>query len=422
MNLFLKNKVFRWLTISDFLNNSGASIYNIVFVIYASMMPNPRIMVFVANAIMLIPIFFQISVGIRADKTEHKVKWAISIGFIQAFLFIIVALLQMNMSYLAFSAVCFINIISDTFSNFERGLKMPIIQKNIPENAMMSAFSFKQFITYISSLLGQIFGVWLLTASYQNFSLVATVNAITFLLSVFALIVIRKEMPFEFISAVSKDNKISLIAKMKAILSNTKQIFGKEGTTGFARILSCIILINVLGSAVLPIFNIVLLDKPIFNLQFGTSILILQSSYILGVITSSLLPNDVFSKLTLVSLISLVSASLIVLSILNMLQLAPLISTIFIAFIGYVIGKINPKLSSQLSSQLLNALSPEVLAQTGAFLDTLFMLSIPVGTVIFTSLTLWHAKIAWLIFLIISTVALSLILTTIQRSKNNEAI
>lgn len=129
-----------------------------------------------------------------------------------------------------------------------------------------------------------------------------------------------------------------------------------------------------------------------------------------------------FSKLTLVSLISLVSASLIVLSILNMLQLAPLISTIFIAFIGYVIGKINPKLSSQLSSQLLNALSPEVLAQTGAFLDTLFMLSIPVGTVIFTSLTLWHAKIAWLIFLIISTVALSLILTTIQRSKNNEAI
>ncbi|CAM3037112.1 transporter [Lactococcus laudensis] len=324
----------------------------------------------------------------------------------------------MNMSYLAFSAVCFINIISDTFSNFERGLKMPIIQKNIPENAMMSAFSFKQFITYISSLLGQIFGVWLLTASYQNFSLVATVNAITFLLSVFALIVIRKEMPFEFISAVSKDNKISLIAKMKAILSNTKQIFGKEGTTGFARILSCIILINVLGSAVLPIFNIVLLDKPIFNLQFGTSILILQSSYILGVITSSLLPNDVFSKLTLVSLISLVSASLIVLSILNMLQLAPLISTIFIAFIGYVIGKINPKLSSQ----LLNALSPEVLAQTGAFLDTLFMLSIPVGTVIFTSLTLWHAKIAWLIFLIISTVALSLILTTIQRSKNNEAI
>ena len=81
MNLFQKNKVFRWIIISDFLNNSGASIYNIVFVIFASTMPNPKIMVFIANAIMLIPIFFQISVGIRADKTEHKVKWAIHIGF-----------------------------------------------------------------------------------------------------------------------------------------------------------------------------------------------------------------------------------------------------------------------------------------------------------------------------------------------------
>ena len=36
MNLFLKNKVFRWIIISDFLNNSGASIYNIVFVVYWS--------------------------------------------------------------------------------------------------------------------------------------------------------------------------------------------------------------------------------------------------------------------------------------------------------------------------------------------------------------------------------------------------
>lgn len=413
MNLFLKNRVFRWLTISDFLNNSGASIYNIVFIIFAATLPNPKFMVFVANAIMLIPIFFQISVGIKADKTEKKVKWTISLGFIQAFLFILVALLQRNRSYLAFSAVCFINIISDIFSNFERGLKMPIIQKNVSEDGMMSAFSFKQFITYISSLLGQILGVWLLTASYQNFSLVAIVNAITFLLSVFALIVIRKEMSFEFISAVSKDNKSSLISKMKAILSNTKQIFGKEGTTGFARILSCIILINVLGSAILPIFNIVLLDKPIFNLQFGTSVLILQSSYIFGVIISSLLPNDVFSKFSLTTLISLVSTILIFFSMINILQFPPLMSTIFIAFIGYVIGKINPKLSSQ----LLNALAPEVLAQTGAFLDTLFMLSIPVGTVIFTSLTLWHVKISWCIFFMFSLVALTLILTTNQRSK-----
>ena len=82
------------------------------------------------------------------------------------------------------------------------------------------------------------------------------------------------------------------------------------------------------------------------------------------------------------------------------------------------IGKINPKLSSQ----LLNALSPEVLAQTGAFLDTLFMLSIPVGTVMFTSLTLWHVKISWFIFSILSLVALILILTTHKRKQKNEAI
>ena len=41
----------------------------------------------------------------------------------------------------------------------------------------MEAYSFSQFITYISAIGGQAFGVWLLGLSVNNFSLVAGINA-----------------------------------------------------------------------------------------------------------------------------------------------------------------------------------------------------------------------------------------------------
>ena len=42
------------------------------------------------------------------------------------------------------------------------GLRMPLVKEKVAESDLMEAYSFSQFITYISAIGGQAFGVWLL--------------------------------------------------------------------------------------------------------------------------------------------------------------------------------------------------------------------------------------------------------------------
>ena len=70
----------------------------------------------------------------------------------------------------------------------------------------------------------------------------------------------------------------------------------------------------------------------------------------------------------------------------------------------YISGKINPKINSM----LLSKLPPEVLAQTSNFLTMLFSFSIPLGSMLFTSLGLWNTGSAWLVFSLLGGVCLLL--------------
>lgn len=90
MHLIIKNKVYRHLLLSRILDNLGASLYNIVFVVYAATCFKSQIIVSIANITMMIPTLFSLLVGIRADKTKQKGRWLITCGFVQASLFTLV--------------------------------------------------------------------------------------------------------------------------------------------------------------------------------------------------------------------------------------------------------------------------------------------------------------------------------------------
>lgn len=129
MKLFFKNGVYASLSLSRIFNTLGASIFNIVFVVFASSMPNPKFAIAVANFIVLVPTFFTIFAGIKADKTVHKARWLIHFGYLQALVFVLVAFMTRSSSYLAFSAVCLMNILSDIISDYRSGLQMPILKR-----------------------------------------------------------------------------------------------------------------------------------------------------------------------------------------------------------------------------------------------------------------------------------------------------
>ena len=56
----------------------------------------------------------------------------------------------------------------------------------------------------------------------------------------------------------------------------------------------------------------------------------------------------------------------------------------------------------------MSNLPSDVLAQTSNFLSLLFMLAIPVGTVVFSSLSVWNTTVTWAAFLVAAIVILAL--------------
>ena len=165
-----------------------------------------------------------------------------------------------------------------------------------------------------------------------------------------------------------------------------------------------ILILNALGGSIMAIYNLYLLDHPLFGLPFSQSLLIFETTIILGVISASLTPNDYFSKLSVNKIAFLATLTIALIGFINLLQL-PVFLTIFaVFFIMYLSGKVNPKINSM----LLSKLPSDILAQTSNFLSLLFSFSVPFGTMIFTSLAIWNMKVTWIVFTICGVLSLLL--------------
>ena len=105
MKLLFRNPAYRILTLSRFFNAFGASIFNLVFIVYASTLPQASFAVAMANIVMILPTLFTVFVGIRADYTRDKVKWMTYSGLFQALLFFLAALVLGQASLFAFSSL-----------------------------------------------------------------------------------------------------------------------------------------------------------------------------------------------------------------------------------------------------------------------------------------------------------------------------
>lgn len=60
MKLLFRNPAYRILTLSRFFNAFGASIFNLVFIVYASTLSQASFAVAMANIVMILPTFFTV--------------------------------------------------------------------------------------------------------------------------------------------------------------------------------------------------------------------------------------------------------------------------------------------------------------------------------------------------------------------------
>ena len=414
MKLLLRNQAYRVLSLSRFFNAFGASIFNLVFVVYASTLPEASVAVAMANVVMMLPTLFTVFVGIRADYTKDKVKWMTYVGLFQAVLFFLAALVIQQASFFAFSTLCLINVLSDVASDFAGGLRMPLVKEKVAESDLMEAYSFSQFITYISAIGGQAFGVWLLGVSTQNFSLVAVINAIFFLVSALVLFLGRAELSLStpLVDSKSlKNEKLSIKDQFLTIYRNLRLVFLKSGQKNFGFMLFAVLLINALGGALGSIYNIFFLSHSILDFSYTEALFISQVCALLAIIISSLTGNDYFGKQSLPRLMMWVTVGLSLIGLANLFNQVVL-GLLFLCSTLYVSGKVQPKISAM----LLKNLAPEVLARTSNFLGLLFTLSVPVGTACFSLVAVWNIQLTWMLFVGLSLLA---ILLTVINLKND---
>ena len=268
----------------------------------------------------------------------------------------------------------------------------------------MEAYSFNQLLSMVCSISGQALGVWLLAISHQNFALVASINALTFLLSSTCLFIRRRQLTHEPIQ-VDARQKVSFLQECRDIYRNVTTIFADEEVHNFGKLLLSLVFINALGGSISGIYNLQLLHSPFFHLSFSQSLLILEAVTILSMVWASLTPHDYFSKQTLHHTLLWIAGGLTMLGLTNTLVHWDILSLLLITFLGYLVAKINPKVSSLLMSKL----PAEKLASTSSFLGLMVSFAMPLGTALFSSLAIWNLSLAWGIFAILGfgTVLLS---------------
>lgn len=92
----------------------------------------------------------------------------------------------------------------------------------------------------------------------------------------------------------------------------------------------------------------------------------------------------------------------------NLIHLPLIFGVLILAFASYLVGKVNPKINSL----LLSKLPANTLAQTNNFLSFLFTSSLPVGTVLFSSLSSWNITSTWITFLALAVAVFKLSAST----------
>lgn len=158
--------------------------------------------------------------------------------------------------------------------------------------------------------------------------------------------------------------------------------------------------LNSLGSAILIMYNLKFTEITPFGLSFAQSVFLLQTILFVSALIGGMTPNDYFSKLSLIKILQIDSELLIVIGICGWINGLEIISFSVLAFMMYLSSKVNPKLNSLLMAKL----PPDILAQTSSFFKVISVLSMPIATILFTSLSMWNSQFAWGVFLLLSIV------------------
>lgn len=369
MRNLLKNRTFLTLTSADIFETIGISLFNIILLTYAKNFTNANLMVSIVSVATIMPGVLGIFTGQIGDRTRNKRAWLAGTKFIQAILYLILAQLIKQQQVALLMIIILINIVSDLLGMYSGSLRMPIIQTKIPEAQQEEAIGINSGIATVMQMLGQAFGVSLLALTH-DYQLAGYVNAATFFI---AGIILTTGY-----SALEVQQTQQETPKFKKMLTEMKQTLEASSSVSAWALLGSILFLNAVGSSQDAIINLYLVDQGNkLPLPFGVSVLIINSVVVIGSILGSILHSGIFKKWSFkaVMTVCVISMELFYFDLLGLQSFWGIIVTMSIG--GFCMGQANPKLTAA----LLKTADPEIIGSLTGLMNTVSIISMPIGTV-----------------------------------------
>lgn len=418
MHEYLVNRGYRAILNVDILSGIGDSLYNIVFIIYASTLPFKMLAVSLASMATLIPALLSIIAGYYADQTQHKTQAMLWIKLVQFLIFMILSLIiVLPASLVLFLALLMMNIVSDTLDMYSSGLSLPLLKKLVPISELNAALGLTSASMTTVQLIFQGLGASLIVLMDYNYSFFGFINALTFLFAAILLFAVRqvltsKEPKTHLETATGGQSRRSMF---KGIWQTMKGL--RKNSFLFAVAILCLF-INVIGASISGLVNVALLsEKPFWLVNYGYTVALVNICMSVGTVLGSLFTKDMFKNWRLLPLMMACTAAMFFLALAFIWGHSLIILVVAISLTGYMLGKVNPRITST----ILISVDETHIASVNGMFQMMALLGAPIGQVIFLGIANATSPImSWDIFA--GTAIVLVILVGILSRKVSEPI
>ena len=378
MNIFLKNKLYRLFTISSAFGNTGRTLFDIAFIIYATSLPNPELAVSIVSIATTLPYIISFILGYFADQTKDKYNRILSTRFYQFLLFSLFAFVCIyGVQWWIFIVLVFVNVVADILGGYNGYLSMSINTRLVRKEQLSEALAFISSINNTISLGGKAVGVFVLGLLSYNYSYFGMLNATLFLIAFLILAKYKNEMKDE-IGSFKVENKEKVSAKrfLKDTIENFKIL--RE----IKKIYNFILLflgMNFYSSAMFALLLVILVKNN--SLLFGNvayTITLLEIVEVLSTIVGGVYQISFYKNMSLRNN-AILEIILFIMYVGNLLILQnKFILVILTVIIGYFAGISNPKLDAL----ILQSVPEEKQTSIYSIFSTVITISVPIGTTV----------------------------------------
>ena len=378
MNIFLKNKLYRLFTISSAFGNTGRTLFDIAFIIYATSLPNPELAVSIVSIATTLPYIISFILGYFADQTKDKYNRILSTRFYQFLLFLLFALVCIyGVQWWIFIVLVFVNVVADILGGYNGYLSMSINTRLVHKEQLSEALAFISSINNTISLAGKAVGVFVLGLLSYNYSYFGMLNATLFLIAFLILAKYKNAMKAE-IGSFKVDNKEKVSTKrfLKDTIENFKIL--RE----IKKIYNFVILflgMNFYSSAMFALLLVILVKNE--SLLFGNvayTITLLEIVEVVSTIAGGVYQISFYKNMNLRNN-AILEIILFIMYVGNLLLLQnKFILVILTIVIGYFAGISNPKLDAL----ILQSVPEEKQTSIYSIFSTIITISVPIGTTV----------------------------------------